>query len=68
MTAPILNLADVPLQPRPPEFQPPGRIAERIEARLGRIDAPSTGVTAAAAPAFRFIGRPDQQFDYWDGE
>lgn len=37
MNPPILNLADVELQPRPPEYQPPGPIAERIEARLGRI-------------------------------
>lgn len=173
MTSPILNLADVELQPRPPEFQPPGPIAERIEARLGRIgealglqqlgcglvvvapgkqafpfhshrhndelfvvlagqgelrygasrralregdvigcpaggpetahairntghtdlrylaissqavpeicdypdsgkfaifDAPPAGISAAGAPAFRFIGRPGQQLDYWDGE
>lgn len=37
MTAPILHLADVPLQPRPPEFMPTGEVAQRIEMQLGRI-------------------------------
>ena len=37
MTQPILNLADVQPQPRPPEFMPSGAAAQRIEMRLGRI-------------------------------
>ena len=33
----ILNIADVPLQPRPPQFAPSGAAAERFEARVGQI-------------------------------
>ena len=37
MAAPILNLADGVLQPRPPEYLPPSTVAQRIEARQGRV-------------------------------
>ena len=37
MPSPIVHLADVVPQPRPPEFMPPAEVAQRIEMRLGRI-------------------------------
>ena len=37
MTKPIINIADVELQPRPPQFAPTGEAAQRFEARVGRI-------------------------------
>lgn len=37
MTHPIVNLADLALQTRPPQFMPPPAVAERIEAHTGRI-------------------------------
>ena len=39
MPAPILNLADVVLEPRLPLFQPTGQAAERFDARFGAIGA-----------------------------
>lgn len=36
--------------------------------KFGIFDAPTPGAAAAAAPPFRFISRPGQQLDYWDGE
>ena len=38
----IINLTEVELQPRPPQFAPTGRAAERYEARVGMI-APKIG-------------------------
>ncbi|HET7363142.1 MAG TPA: cupin domain-containing protein, partial [Burkholderiales bacterium] len=38
----IMNIAEVELQPRPPQFAPTGRAAERYEARVGMI-APKIG-------------------------
>ena len=38
----IINLAEVELQPRPPQYAPTGRAAERYEARVGMI-APKIG-------------------------
>jgi len=37
MTHPILNLADLQPQPRPPEFMPTGAAAQRIEMQAARI-------------------------------
>ena len=37
MSKPIINLADVELQPRPPQFAPTGEAAQRFEARVGQI-------------------------------
>ncbi len=37
MPAPLLNLADVPLLPRPADWAPPPAIAQRIAMRAGRI-------------------------------
>jgi uncharacterized cupin superfamily protein len=42
MSKPILNIADVELLPRPPQFAPTGPAAERFEARVGMI-APTIG-------------------------
>jgi len=42
MTKPILNIADVVLEPRPPAFAPKGAAAERFDARMGAI-APHIG-------------------------
>lgn len=39
MSKPIINIADVELQPRPPSFAPSGEAAERYDARIGRISA-----------------------------
>jgi len=36
---PIINIADVELKPRPPQFAPTGPAAERFEARVGQIAA-----------------------------
>ena len=38
----IINIAEVELQPRPPQYAPTGRAAERYEARIGMI-APQIG-------------------------
>ena len=37
MNKPIINIADVELQPRPPAFAPTGAAAERYDARVGMI-------------------------------
>jgi uncharacterized cupin superfamily protein len=37
MTKPIINIADVELQPRPPQFAPTGAAAQRFDARVGQI-------------------------------
>jgi len=37
MTKHIINVADVELQPRPPQFAPTGAAAQRFEARVGQI-------------------------------
>jgi uncharacterized cupin superfamily protein len=42
MPKPIINLADVELQPRPTQFAPTGTAAQRFEARVGQI-APKIG-------------------------
>jgi uncharacterized cupin superfamily protein len=39
---PIINIADVQLLPRPPQFAPTGPAAERFDARVGQI-APKIG-------------------------
>lgn len=39
MASPIINVADVELQPRPPALAPTGAAAERFEARMGIIGA-----------------------------
>ncbi|RDI99935.1 cupin domain-containing protein [Dyella solisilvae] len=39
MTHPIINIADVNLQPFPPCMGPTGETAERFEARMGRFSA-----------------------------
>ena len=42
MTKHIMNIAEVELQPRPPQYAPTGAAAERFEARVGMI-APKIG-------------------------
>ena len=37
MKRPIINLADVELQPRPPQFAPTGEAAQRFDVRVGQI-------------------------------
>lgn len=37
MTNPILDIADVELQARPPAFAPTGTAAQRYDARMGAI-------------------------------
>jgi uncharacterized cupin superfamily protein len=44
MSVPIVSLNEVDLQPRPPELAPPGRLAERFDARLVRL-GPQLGLT-----------------------
>jgi len=38
--APIINIDDVELQPRPPQYRPTGAAAERYEARMGFVGGP----------------------------
>jgi len=53
-TRPILNIADVELQPRPPQFAPKGAAAERYDARVGfvarKIGAQKLGCSLIAVP------------------
>jgi uncharacterized cupin superfamily protein len=37
MPKPILNLDEVEFSPRPPDFAPKGALADRFEARIGRV-------------------------------
>lgn len=54
MTRPIINVADVELEPRPAAFSPTGSTAERFDARLGlvgeRIGARQLGCNVTAIP------------------
>ena len=54
MTHPIMNIADVQLQPFPPGMGPTGDTAERFEARMGRfgmqIGAKKLGYNITAVP------------------
>lgn len=54
MTKPIINIADVELEPRPTEFAPSGAAAERFDARMGfigpRIGAQKLGYNITAVP------------------
>lgn len=54
MPVPIVNVADVPLEPRPPERLPTGHAAERFDARMGaigpRIGAQKLGYNVTAVP------------------
>jgi uncharacterized cupin superfamily protein len=54
MTLRILNIADVELQPRPPQFAAAGPAAERFDARMGqvatRLGAQKLGYNITAVP------------------
>jgi uncharacterized cupin superfamily protein len=54
MTKPIINTADVALEPRPSALTPPGPAAERFDARIGfigpRIGAQKLGYNITAVP------------------
>lgn len=54
MSAPILNIADIELEPRPSAFAPTGHAAERFDARVGaigaRIGAKKLGYNVTAVP------------------
>lgn len=54
MNAPILNIADVELQPRPATLAPSGAAAERFDARMGyigtKIGAQKLGYNITAVP------------------
>lgn len=54
MKPPIINVADIELQPFPPGFAPTGPAAERYEARIGRISmqlgAQKLGYNITAVP------------------
>jgi uncharacterized cupin superfamily protein len=54
MTKHIINIAEVELQPRPPQFAPTGAAAQRFEARSGmiasRIGAKKLGYNLTAVP------------------
>lgn len=58
MNRPILNLADVELLPRPPQFAPKGAAAERYDARVGNACKYTDrgGVVMAAALAYTPLG------------
>lgn len=55
MHKPIINIADVVLEPRPPVFAPSGAAAERFDAKMGligpRIGAQKLGYNITAVPA-----------------
>lgn len=54
MTRPVINIADVELQPFPPGMGPTGDTAERFEARMGRfstqVGAKKLGYNITAVP------------------
>jgi len=54
MPKPIINIADVVLEPRPPGFAPSGEAAERFDAKMGfiapRIGAQKLGYNITAVP------------------
>lgn len=54
MTKPIVNIADVELEPRPAAFSPSGSAAERFEAKIGfigpRVGAQKLGYNVTAVP------------------
>lgn len=54
MTKPIINIADIELEPRPPAFAPSGSAAERFDAKIGfigpRIGAQKLGYNITAVP------------------
>lgn len=54
MTHPIINIADIELQPRPPAFAATGPAAERYDARMGmiaaRLGAQKLGYNITAVP------------------
>ncbi len=54
MSKPIINIADVELQPRPPAFAATGAAAERYDARMGmiaqRLGAQKLGYNITAIP------------------
>jgi hypothetical protein len=61
MLNPIINVADVSLDPNPPEFAPTGPAAERFEAKTGvisaRIGARKLGYNITAVPPGSKRGR-----------
>lgn len=52
---PVVNIADIELQPRPPAFAPIGDAAQRFEAKMGfispRIGAAKLGYNVTAVPS-----------------
>ena len=54
MPKPVLNIADVVLEPRPSAFAPTGEAAQRFEAKMGmigpRIGAQKLGCNITAVP------------------
>lgn len=54
MAKPIINIADVELEPRPAAFAPSGAAAERFDARMGfigpRVGAQKLGYNITAVP------------------
>lgn len=78
MPAPVLNLADLPLLPRPPDWAPPADTGQRIGMRLGRIGSAlgltHLGCSLVAVPpgkqAFPFHNHwhNDELFVVLDGE
>ena len=54
MTKPLINIDEIELQPRPPQFSPTGTAGERFDARIGaigrRIGARKLGYNITAVP------------------
>src|ERR1041385_7680477 len=54
MDKPIINIADVPLEPRPPGMAPKGEAADKYDAKMGfigtRIGARKLGYNITAVP------------------
>lgn len=57
MTRPVVNIADIELQPRPKAMAAPGDAAQRFDARMGfiapRIGAQKLGYNITAVPPGR---------------
>lgn len=58
---PVISIADIELQPRPPacEYFTTGKFAVAAETPAGGDGKPGF---------FRFVGRAEQSGDYWEGE
>jgi hypothetical protein len=67
MTKNIINIAEVELRPRPPEYAASGPAAQRFDA-LDVCEYPDSGKVAVCGSALRYVAPLGQQAGYGDGE